>query len=68
MQQAGFVIKDGKRVTPQGEPISVEFLIDDQTSIVGRLEVGSAATVDYRTDGARNIARHIVVRSAIQPY
>src|SRR5438128_10007331 len=29
LQEAGFVIKDGKRVTPQGEPISVEFLMDD---------------------------------------
>jgi microcin C transport system substrate-binding protein len=29
LQQAGFVIKDGKRVTPQGEPISVEFLLDE---------------------------------------
>src|SRR5207302_7303648 len=28
LQDAGFVIKDGKRVTPQGEPISVEFLLD----------------------------------------
>jgi len=48
--------------------VTVEFLIDDQTSIIGRLEVGSAATVDYRTDGARNIARHIVVRSAIHSH
>jgi microcin C transport system substrate-binding protein len=29
LREAGFVIKDGKRVTLQGEPISVEFLIDD---------------------------------------
>jgi microcin C transport system substrate-binding protein len=29
LQQAGFAIKDGKRVTPQGEPISVEFLLDE---------------------------------------
>ncbi len=29
LQQAGFVVRDGKRVTPQGEPISVEFLMDD---------------------------------------
>jgi microcin C transport system substrate-binding protein len=29
LQQAGFVIRDGKRVTPQSELISVEFLIDD---------------------------------------
>src|SRR6266480_3550652 len=29
LQEAGFVIKDGKRVTPHGEPISVEFLLDE---------------------------------------
>jgi microcin C transport system substrate-binding protein len=29
LQGAGFVVKDGKRVTPQGEPISVEFLVDE---------------------------------------
>jgi microcin C transport system substrate-binding protein len=29
LQKAGFVINDGKRVTPQGEPISVEFLLDE---------------------------------------
>src|SRR5438067_12088356 len=29
LQQAGFVVRDGKRVTPQGEPISVEFLLDE---------------------------------------
>jgi microcin C transport system substrate-binding protein len=28
LQQAGFVIKDGKRVTPNGERINVEFLLD----------------------------------------
>src|SRR5215470_1098426 len=32
LQEAGLVIKDGKRVTPQGEPITVEFLIDDPVS------------------------------------
>ena len=31
LQEAGFVIKDGKRVTPQGERISVEFLLDEAT-------------------------------------
>jgi microcin C transport system substrate-binding protein len=31
LQEAGFVVKDGKRVTPQGEPISVEFLLDEPT-------------------------------------
>src|SRR5262245_11835615 len=29
LQEAGFVIKDGKRVTPKGERIAVEFLIEE---------------------------------------
>jgi microcin C transport system substrate-binding protein len=29
LQEAGFLVKDGKRVTPKGERISVEFLIDE---------------------------------------
>jgi microcin C transport system substrate-binding protein len=29
LQKAGFVIKDGKRLTPKGERINVEFLIDE---------------------------------------
>jgi len=29
LQQSGFVIREGKRITPQGEPISVEFLLDE---------------------------------------
>jgi microcin C transport system substrate-binding protein len=29
LQEAGFVVKHGKRVTPQGEPVSVEFLLDE---------------------------------------
>ena len=29
LQEAGFAVKDGKRVTPQGERFSVEFLLDE---------------------------------------
>jgi microcin C transport system substrate-binding protein len=29
LQQAGYAIKDGKRVNARGEPITIEFLIDD---------------------------------------
>jgi len=29
LQEAGFVVKDGKRVLPNGEPITVEFLLDE---------------------------------------
>ena len=31
LQEAGFVIKDGRRVNARGEPITVEFLIDEPT-------------------------------------
>jgi microcin C transport system substrate-binding protein len=29
LTEAGFVIKDGKRILPSGEPITIEFLIDE---------------------------------------
>ncbi len=29
LQEAGYPIKNGKRVTPQGEPITIEFLLDE---------------------------------------
>jgi microcin C transport system substrate-binding protein len=29
LQEAGFVIKDGKRVTPEGERLTIEFLLDE---------------------------------------
>jgi microcin C transport system substrate-binding protein len=35
LQDAGYAIKDGKRTTPQGDPLVVEFLIDDPVSITG---------------------------------
>ncbi len=31
LQEAGFPIKNGKRVNAAGEPITIEFLVDDQT-------------------------------------
>jgi microcin C transport system substrate-binding protein len=32
LHDAGYVIKDGRRVTPRGEPISIEFLIDEAST------------------------------------
>jgi microcin C transport system substrate-binding protein len=29
LNEAGFAIKDGKRMTPQGEPLRIEFLLDE---------------------------------------
>jgi hypothetical protein len=44
--------------------VTLQFLIDDTTRVEGRLEVGSMATVDYRTDDGNNIAIRVVVQSS----
>jgi hypothetical protein len=46
------------------DQVTLQFLIDDTTKVEGRLEVGSVATVDYRTDDGNNIATHVVVQPA----
>jgi microcin C transport system substrate-binding protein len=52
LQQAGFTIKNGKRVTPKGEPMTIEFLIDQPsfephhaTFIKNLATLGIAATL-----------------------
>lgn len=47
--------------------VTLQFLIDDTTKVEGRLEVGSQATVDYRTDSGNNIATHVVVQQSSSP-
>jgi hypothetical protein len=42
--------------------VTLQFLIDDSTRVEGRLEVGSLATIDYRTDAGNNIATHVTVQ------
>ena len=46
------------------EKKTVEFLVDDDTKVEGKLKVGSQATVEYRSADGRNIAVHVVVTSA----
>jgi Domain of unknown function (DUF5666) len=46
------------------DAVTLRFLIDDNTKIEGKLEVGSMVTVDYRTADAHNVATHVVVQSA----
>jgi hypothetical protein len=43
---------------------TMTFLIDDDTKFDGKLNVGSIATVDYRTDGGNKIASHVSVKQA----
>jgi hypothetical protein len=40
-----------------------QFLIDDTTTVEGRLKVGAHAAVDYRTNDGTNIASHVIVQS-----
>ena len=45
-------------------PITMKFLIDDNTKMNGKLSVGAHATVDYRSEDGTNIATQIRVTSA----
>jgi len=43
---------------------AVQFVVDDKTKVDGKLTVGARATVEYRSDGGKNIALHVVVTPA----
>ncbi|HYY72496.1 MAG TPA: hypothetical protein VE778_02775 [Candidatus Bathyarchaeia archaeon] len=51
-------------VTNGQERKTVEFLVDDDTKVEGKLQVGAQATVEYRSADGRNIAVHVVVKRA----
>jgi len=40
---------------------TVQFLVDGNTKVDGKLAVGAQATVDYHSEGGRNIATHVLV-------
>jgi hypothetical protein len=42
----------------------MEFLIDGNTKVEGKLEVGSQATVEYRSAEGKNVAVRVVVAPA----
>ena len=57
IQDAAFSLDVAK-----GSDVStVQFLVDDQTKVEGSLRVGAQATVEYRSNGGKNIAVHVVV-------
>jgi hypothetical protein len=45
-------------------PNKLEFVIDSNTKIEGKLAIGSQATVDYRAEGQQLVATHVVVLPA----
>ena len=55
--EAAFALEVAK-----GKDVStVQFLVDDNTKVEGKLAVGAQATVEYRSNGGKNIAVHVVV-------
>ena len=40
---------------------TVQFLVDDQTKVEGKLAIGAQATVEYRSNSGKNIAVRVVV-------
>jgi hypothetical protein len=45
-------------------PNKLEFVIDSNTKIEGKLAIGSQATVDYRAEGQQLVATRVVVLPA----
>ena len=43
---------------------TVQFLIDANTTVDGKLAVGAQATVEYRAADGKNVATHVVVTPA----
>jgi hypothetical protein len=42
----------------------LEFLVDGNTKVEGKLTVGAQATVEYRSEAGKNIATHVSVMPA----
>ena len=52
------ITKDNQR------PQTVEFLVDDQTRVEGKLTVGAQAVVEYRSDSGKKVAVQVLVTPA----
>src|SRR5689334_24726376 len=52
-------------ITKGQERKTMEFLVDGDTKVEGKLQVGSQATVEYRSIDGSNIAVHVVVSPEI---
>ncbi|HKW56747.1 MAG TPA: hypothetical protein VJN42_05255 [Candidatus Acidoferrum sp.] len=46
------------------EQQTMQFLVDDNTKVEGKLTIGAQAMVEYRADGEKNVAVHVVVKPA----
>jgi hypothetical protein len=52
------------------QPHTMQFLVDGNTKVEGKLTVGAQAMVEYRPDGEKNVAVRVVVKpaSGVRPY
>jgi hypothetical protein len=46
---------------------TVQFEVDENTKVEGKLAVGAQAVVEYRSEGDKNIATHVVVHAPAGP-
>jgi len=49
------------QVAKNKDASTVQFLVDDKTTVEGKLAVGAKATVEYRSTDGKNIAVHVIV-------
>jgi len=49
------------QVAKNKDASTVQFLVDDKTTVEGKLAVGARAKVEYRSTEGRNIAVHVIV-------
>lgn len=52
------------QVAKNKDASTVHFLVDDKTTVEGKLAVGALATVEYRSSEGKNIAVHVIVTPA----
>jgi len=61
---AAFTLEVAKSQGSDANSNTLQFLIDGNTKVEGKLSVGAQATVEYRNDGGKYIATHVVVTPA----
>jgi hypothetical protein len=49
------------QVTKNQQVSTVEFLVDGDTKVEGKLAIGAQVAVEYRSDSGKNVAVHVVV-------
>jgi hypothetical protein len=61
---AAFTLEVAKDKSSNEGSNTLQFLIDGNTKVEGKLSVGAQATVEYRNDSGKYIATHVTVTPA----